>query len=950
MHESRATLLVYSRLIRGRRPAIFTIAIAALCALGSLLLYLRTLVPGVYVSDFAEFQYQPLRLGLPHPNGFPFYMLLGWLWSHLPLGSVAWRMNALSAVGGALAVGVTAGFVYRLSRRAPIALLAAGLLALSPTFWYYSLAAERYTLNLALLAACWWSAWEAGRRQSKWPAVFSAFLFALGLATHPSDMLMLPFWLGYLLLKLPTWRRQVSFWMALAVAGATPLLLYLYVPLRWIAFGEWPLLPEIGRSSAIYHGMVHVWYEAPLTADRLIRYILGLGGYAAGFLAGGWQDAIRLLDQVAPYWLREVPWMLLAAAGVGALGLARVDSLLVAGMGGFSVLLVLMVSYITQGKNDAYLLPAFWTIFVWTAFAASSALDGLLALQAKLLKTGPTTRVSRWIMWAASLAVLGALCGLLGQRYAAADLSRAGETARTWEVNLKHPLEPGAGLLGHWSDLTPLWYLQQIEGRRTDLTGLFPPDTDRIIAPWVQSGRPLYLIAPLHGWALDLPGRFDLMPWGRMVRILPKGQVVSCPSQSNRIETPASWPFRVIGWSSEDLLTSERPGIVSFCWQARTDLPRETFLRLRLRPADTGHELSINEPLLSTWYPLSHVAAGTVGLAVIPIQLPPGTYPGRYQFDLAPYILYDDGPQEWPDVAPLTLGEATAAPTGQLLSSHLTDEVLPVVSPSAGPLILRGWHVSRQPVRPGDPVQLELLWEVRSPLRAPLTLHLGLRDVTSGRTVGPLYTAPLVVPANAGLSRTILRSKHALNAPRGRGAHLYLIEPSVWEGNTRLWWWPTMRWLIPLIRVHDRPHEEAMPPSALALRATFGELADLAGHEPLLTALRPGQSLTVVLYWQVRRETDRSYAVFVHLLDASGQIVTQHDGVPGNHTLPTTIWVAGEVIRDEHMLVLPPAPPAGRLHLRVGLYDPTTGERLPVVSDLPVVDRSIEIATIWVQP
>ncbi len=81
-----------------------TVAVAAFSALGSLWLYLRTLVPGVYVSDFAEFQYQPLRLGLPHPNGFPFYMLLGWLWSHLPMGSVAWRMNALSAIGGALAV------------------------------------------------------------------------------------------------------------------------------------------------------------------------------------------------------------------------------------------------------------------------------------------------------------------------------------------------------------------------------------------------------------------------------------------------------------------------------------------------------------------------------------------------------------------------------------------------------------------------------------------------------------------------------------------------------------------------------------------------------------------------------------------------------------------------------------------------------------------------------
>ncbi len=88
---------------------------------------------------------------------------------------------------------MTAGFAYRLSQRTPVALLAAGLLALSPTFWYYSLAAERYTLNLALLVACWWSAWEAGHKPSKWLATLSTLILALGLATHPSDMLMLPF-------------------------------------------------------------------------------------------------------------------------------------------------------------------------------------------------------------------------------------------------------------------------------------------------------------------------------------------------------------------------------------------------------------------------------------------------------------------------------------------------------------------------------------------------------------------------------------------------------------------------------------------------------------------------------------------------------------------------------------------------------------------------------------
>ena len=73
----------------------------------ALALYARTLAPGVFVADFAEFQYLPARLGLAHPNGFPFYMLLGKLWSLLPIGNLAWRMNLLSALAGTLAVGLT---------------------------------------------------------------------------------------------------------------------------------------------------------------------------------------------------------------------------------------------------------------------------------------------------------------------------------------------------------------------------------------------------------------------------------------------------------------------------------------------------------------------------------------------------------------------------------------------------------------------------------------------------------------------------------------------------------------------------------------------------------------------------------------------------------------------------------------------------------------------------
>ena len=57
--------------------------------------------------DSAKFAYIPRLLGVPHPPGYPLYMLLGWLFSPLPVGTLAFRMNLLSALGGAATASVT---------------------------------------------------------------------------------------------------------------------------------------------------------------------------------------------------------------------------------------------------------------------------------------------------------------------------------------------------------------------------------------------------------------------------------------------------------------------------------------------------------------------------------------------------------------------------------------------------------------------------------------------------------------------------------------------------------------------------------------------------------------------------------------------------------------------------------------------------------------------------
>jgi hypothetical protein len=114
------------------------------------------------------------------------------------------------------------------------------------------------------------------------------------------------------------------------------------------------------------------------------------------------------------------------------------------------------------------------------------------------------------------------------------------------------------------------------------------------------------------------------------------------------------------------------------------------------------------------------------------------------------------------------------------------------------------------------------------------------------------------------------------------------------------------------------------------VQANFAQ-AILLGYDLDPPAPGPGSTLHLTLYWQAQAEMEQDYTVFVHLLDAEGLLVAQHDSQPGGGSLPTSSWLEGEVIADEHPLRLDPNLPPGSYRLEVGLYLWPTMERLPVL-------------------
>jgi hypothetical protein len=113
---------------------------------------------------------------------------------------------------------------------------------------------------------------------------------------------------------------------------------------------------------------------------------------------------------------------------------------------------------------------------------------------------------------------------------------------------------------------------------------------------------------------------------------------------------------------------------------------------------------------------------------------------------------------------------------------------------------------------------------------------------------------------------------------------------------------------------------------------------ELVGYDLPQAVWTPGSSLPVTLTWHALQTPDKGYHVFIHLLDAQGQVVAQHDGVPGEGELPALGWLPGEYLTDTHRLALPPGLASGDYRLQVGLYDPITEQRPgdPVLLDTPV--------------
>jgi hypothetical protein len=156
---------------------------------------------------------------------------------------------------------------------------------------------------------------------------------------------------------------------------------------------------------------------------------------------------------------------------------------------------------------------------------------------------------------------------------------------------------------------------------------------------------------------------------------------------------------------------------------------------------------------------------------------------------------------------------------------------------------------------------------------------------------------------------------------------------------------------IPYVWIYGEPPEEpAAGGPEYEVDYRLGDHIRLTGYRLSAERLSPGDTLTVLLFWQSDGQVVENYTVFCHLVSSSSELVAQHDGRPVSEIRPAPSWRPGEVMHDSHPLALGADLAPGEYVLSVGMYDLATLERAPAYDssgkrllDDRIVLRSIQI-------
>ena len=845
--------------------------------LGSLTLYLCTLAPTLLPADSGEFQLVAPLLGVAHPPGYPLYTLLGKLFTFIPLGDLAYRVNLLSAVAGALTLVLVSWAIRQLTVSPWPGLAAALALGGATTFWAQATTASirGLTALFTALILALTLAYGRSRRQGYLTALGLAF--GLGISHHGSlGFLALPVG-AYLIstdLALITHPRRLLRLLTAAVLGLSVLL---YLPLR-DAMG------------------------APLAPGDLTT----LRGFAEHVLAQGFRSDMfafarpnLLPDRLVV--LREILIMqfggplLLAMLVGGALLLWRIPKAFLL-IGGALVLNGFVAITYRAPQTVEYLMPA----YVCLALLLGGGLGVLLSFPVR--RSAPS-----------GLALLTALILYLGSaqitaHYPSFAALHRDHSARSYAERILQAAPSQAIILTNWHHFTPLRYLQMVEGWRPDviIRYVHPRGSIPLPALWReeidrQLGEGPVIVTNFYP-------QFEASPY----RFRPLGEAFLVQVEPNFAPPPGFTPLNItlgntgaprcpvelLGYHLEDrVIGPDRPLVLLLAWRPLAPLERDCSFFVHLIGAD-GRPVAQAD----TRHAAGHYQPHEVLVDRFILFLRPAVEPGRYSLIVGSYMPLANG--GW---------ERLTTSTG---ADHVNVAKIEVQPPSAPPVTL---HPRWQPFGEG-PTLLGVDYDASYPGARRAYLHWWLKGHVSavqallladGQPIGRM-SLPETGPRGTFLTT-------ACDFPMD-ASPLHLTLQLVRDGEPLPMLGP---WHLPWALEVALPS----PQSGSRYLSLGGEMALIGAH------IAPGEPVSVKLDFVALRPLTHDYTISLRLCSEKGEWRVQKDGTPVWGAIPTLKWIRGTRVSDLRRLSVPVGTTSGQARLELLVYDAFTLAPLPPLDE-----------------
>lgn len=342
-------------LLSGVFSSLWPVGLLGLLVCGA---YLKTLAPGLTWAnggaDGGDLITAVVTGGVPHPSGYPTFLLLAEIFRHLPLGTLAFRMNLMSTVFGVYTVVALYFFLEKHLKAQPAALIATLAFAFSPLFWSQAVIAEVYTLHLAFVITLLGMGYYFPN--TAWHHFLLGLSFGLGLGNHLTLLLLLP-----LLAicregdevkcgsRLPSFDQAVSLRLLGLLVGIS---VYAILPLRALKDPpvNWENPATLSGFVRLVSGQIYAAQLGHLVPADLYQRLRGLSGllFHQFSALGVFLGLYGLLGPFPPY-LRGLTAWIFVTSSLFALFYALPDSFV-------------------------YLLPAFLSFAIWIGVGVREAL------------------------------------------------------------------------------------------------------------------------------------------------------------------------------------------------------------------------------------------------------------------------------------------------------------------------------------------------------------------------------------------------------------------------------------------------------------------------------------------------------------------------------------------------------------------------------------------------